>query len=725
MSDTAARRLATIVALDVAGYSARTEADEARTTAEVAALRRVIESIATKHGGRVFNTAGDGFMLEFGSSLAGVEAAIELAETCEPKVRVGVHLGDVAVQPNGDLLGHGVNVAARLMARSDPGSALVSGAVRQTIRGPITQRLQSRGMLKLDKMAETIEAFALGSPAAATKDVFLSYAREDQAVARKFAEALEREGVPVWWDVALRSGDAYDETMEQALKAAKAVVVLWSKTSVDSRWVRAEATHADRNKTLIPAMIEPCERPIMFELTQTAELSHWDGAPADKTWQAFLTDVRRVTGKLRTPEPASALQAQAATPATPPAKGERGDRPSLAVMPFANRSGQAADDVFAIGMVEDVIDALSLGVNVRVISSSATARFRNGAITDLEAMGRQLGVRYLLEGNVRRTGENLRVTAQLVEAASGGILWTQRFARPLSELASMQEDLVTELAARLDAQVYRIEMARALAKPADLTAWECITRAQASFRQLDPKSQATGIEDAARAVALAPEYGLAHAVLATTTALRYFVHSFPDAATESEVQKHIAQAFALDADNPAVLTYVAQALNFLGRPQDAIGHVERAIRTSPGYGYAYFVCAMSSQMLNRVDEALDHVESDLQFSPGSHLEYINWYYRAFAHWRQGDWAAAGLCIERSLALNPNPALSQFYKALVLNGQMRHVEAREAMGRARAAEPATQFELWDLRLRRVLINFSGLKEARAGLRKLWDETEPAA
>lgn len=159
--DVHARKLATIVALDVAGYSARTEADEAKTTAEVAALSKVIEDVAARHGGRVFSTAGDGFMLDFGSSLAAVEAAFELAETCEPKVRVGVHLGDVVVQPNGDLLGHGVNVAARLMAQSSPGVALVSAAVRQTIRGPIADRLHSRGMLKLDKMAETIEAFAL------------------------------------------------------------------------------------------------------------------------------------------------------------------------------------------------------------------------------------------------------------------------------------------------------------------------------------------------------------------------------------------------------------------------------------------------------------------------------------------------------------------------------------------------------------------------------------
>ena len=169
--NTQARRLTTIVALDVAGYSARTEADEAGTAAEVAALRSVIERIAGARGGRVFNTAGDGFMLEFGSSLAAVEAAFALAEECEPKVRVGVHLGDVVVQPNGDLLGHGVNVAARLMARSEPGSALVSADVHRTIRGPLAERLVSRGTLQLDKMTEKIEAFAIaavGSPVVAS-----------------------------------------------------------------------------------------------------------------------------------------------------------------------------------------------------------------------------------------------------------------------------------------------------------------------------------------------------------------------------------------------------------------------------------------------------------------------------------------------------------------------------------------------------------------------------
>ena len=118
-------------------------------------------------------------------------------------------------------------------------------------------------------------------------DIFLSYNREDSDTARRFAEGLEREGLSVWWDQTLRSGEAYDEVTEAALKSAKAVVVLWSPRSVVSRWVRAEATIADRNKTLVPVMIEPCERPIMFELTQTAELGHWTGDSGDPAWRGF------------------------------------------------------------------------------------------------------------------------------------------------------------------------------------------------------------------------------------------------------------------------------------------------------------------------------------------------------------------------------------------------------------------------------------------------------
>lgn len=153
-------------------------------------------------------------------------------------------------------------------------------------------------------------------------DIFLSYNRDDQAVARLFADGFAARGLRVWWDTTLRPGEAYDEVTEAALRSAKAVVVLWSTRSVMSRWVRAEATLAQRNGTLVPCMIEPCDRPIMFELTQTADLAGWAGAGDDPRWQAFVADVAMRVGHRAPPVaeagpgPAPAQPTRAATPAT-------------------------------------------------------------------------------------------------------------------------------------------------------------------------------------------------------------------------------------------------------------------------------------------------------------------------------------------------------------------------------------------------------------------------
>ena len=145
-------------------------------------------------------------------------------------------------------------------------------------------------------------------------DVFLSYARQDRPTARLFAESLADEGFGVWWDASLHSGETFDEVIEQRLRDAKAVVVLWSPRSVASRWVRAEATLADRGNKLVPAIIEPCDRPIIFELTHAAELSDWTGDIADARWQTFVSDLRRLVGAGSGAKEATAKQPAAAEP---------------------------------------------------------------------------------------------------------------------------------------------------------------------------------------------------------------------------------------------------------------------------------------------------------------------------------------------------------------------------------------------------------------------------
>jgi len=144
-------------------------------------------------------------------------------------------------------------------------------------------------------------------------DIFLSYARADRATARTFAQSLAEEGFSVWWDASLHSGETFDEVIEQRLRDAKAVIVLWSPRSVASRWVRAEATLADRRNKLVPAIIEPCDRPIVFELTHTSDLAGWQGDRSNAEWRTFVDDLDRL---VRAPEGHGA-RGMPAAPAAP------------------------------------------------------------------------------------------------------------------------------------------------------------------------------------------------------------------------------------------------------------------------------------------------------------------------------------------------------------------------------------------------------------------------
>jgi hypothetical protein len=182
-------------------------------------------------------------------------------------------------------------------------------------------------------------------------DIFLSYSREDRSAARHIAESFTAEGLDVWWDAALQSGQTFDEVIEQRLKEAKAVVVLWSPRSVTSRWVRAEATLADRRNKLVPAIIEPCDRPIAFELTHTADLSDWTGDAADTRWQSFVTDVRRMvqrngaaeaTAEPAPPKPARTTPLRELRSATPPPVSRDQLRPGNDDVIFASTSPKGA-----------------------------------------------------------------------------------------------------------------------------------------------------------------------------------------------------------------------------------------------------------------------------------------------------------------------------------------------------------------------------------------------
>jgi TolB-like protein/tetratricopeptide (TPR) repeat protein len=320
-------------------------------------------------------------------------------------------------------------------------------------------------------------------------DIFLSYSRDDQATARRFAEAFERAGFSVWWDQTLNAGEAYDEVTERALEEARAVVVLWSKKSVASRWVRAEATQADRSGTLVPAMIEDCKRPIMFELTQTADLSNWSGNPDDKTWQGYLASVRRfveksgtgsgatpptpsppVPGRSRRISPAVvAIGAAAllvagavlwglnrssndttAQPATAAANapGAAATDVSLAVLPFLNMSSDPEQEYFSDGLSEELLNQLSKVPDLRVIGRTSSFAFK-GQDADPRRIGETLGVNHILEGNVRKAGNQVRITAKLINPVDGSQLWSDTYDRSLDDIFAIQEEIARTVVGQL------------------------------------------------------------------------------------------------------------------------------------------------------------------------------------------------------------------------------------------------------------------------------------
>jgi TolB-like protein len=383
-------------------------------------------------------------------------------------------------------------------------------------------------------------------------DVFLSYSREDQPTAKRVAESLGREGLNVWWDQTLRSGEAYDEVTEQALKSARAVVVLWSRTSVVSRWVRAEATIADRAGTLMPIMIESCERPVMFELRQSADLSGWQGSTSDPRWKTFVDDLRAFIG--RTPagrqEP-SVRDLAAATNSTTSrhwrtiaigtlvlvliAAGawvlmrERGEgsrsaaatgkveqaatEPSVAVLPFDDMSPSKDQGYFADGIAEEILNSLARVKDLQVSGRTSSFTFK-GKNDDLKVIGEKLGVANILEGSVRKDGDRIRVTAQLNKAANGFHLWSKTYDRPKGDVFAIQEDIARAVAEALQIRLGVGELGHIPGMTRDPDAYDALLEGMSGSLTTDRAGSEKRIERLEYAVGRDPSFAFAWMVLA-------------------------------------------------------------------------------------------------------------------------------------------------------------------------------------------------------------------
>jgi TolB-like protein/class 3 adenylate cyclase len=477
----AERRLAAIMAADVVGYSRLVEADEAVTLAAIRDLRRdVIEPLLNEHHGRIVKLMGDGAIAEFGSVVDAVACAVavqrgvatrqaEVAPERRIVFRIGINLGDVVVEGQ-DLLGDGVNVAARLEQLCEPGGVMLSGAAYDHLQGKLDLPLEFAGKRRLKNIDRPVLTYRVRldgvRPASSGRR------------ARRYA-----------W----------------TLPTAAAVLLVLVLAAGAIWWLRP-------------------------------------GAPA-------------FTG-----------------------------RPSIAVLPFDNLGGDEATGRLADGITEDIISDLSRFRDFDVIARNSTAVYEDKPV-DVRQVGEDLDVRYVLEGSIQREGEQIRATAQLVDAATGAHVWSERWDRPAGDVFAVQTEIAEQAANQLGGWGVVVGAERQAARrkrPTDLTAYELY------LRGVDELSRGTKetTEEAIRLFTQATEKdpNLARAWTALATAHDYTVAFGADLyAAEAKAKEAGERAVAIDPTDAEAHRALAEVVGTLGDFKRAEAELETALRLNPGH----------------------------------------------------------------------------------------------------------------------------------------------
>jgi TolB-like protein len=543
----------------------------------------------------------------------------------------------------------------------------------------------------------------------ASPDIFLSYNREDQAVAKHFAETFEAAGLSVWWDVTLRSGEAYDEVTENALHSAKAVVVLWSPRSVSSRWVRAEATVADQNKTLVPVTIEACRRPVMFELTQTADLSHWKGEAGNPAWLAFLGDVQRIVGQV-----ASGLVANS----VPKPAFDGSNIPSVAVLPLTHRANDEELEYLAEELTEEITRKLPRKGIFKVIAAGVVASSRDKA-ADFRALGRDLDARYVAEGKLQQSGDSVRLTLQLIDTSTGNMPWSKRFVRSRTHLDEEAEGVAADIAYELAEQILEAEMVRAMTELAPLSAWDHTLRAIAYSRRPGTDAARRGLEEARRALETSPDIALAHAFCVWGLAIPVAGHGKElNGSLSQEIQSHIDRAMQLDGDNPEVLRWLLSGYAALGECETNLRLAKHLVETEPYAANSWFWYGVANSALGRFDEAISAIQKYDSLATVDHIRPTALYVLSMGLLIEGRLVEAQVNVDRALALHPDFHLALRVKAIVEAHLGNEAQALATVRRLRRLDPDLTIDNHARALALTPNLAECTAEAVATLKRLW-------
>ena len=545
------RRLAAVLAADVAGYDRLMAVDEEGTLARLKAIRKaLVETTIATHRGRIVKTTGDGMLVEFTSAVDAAGGAVGVQRSMAARndgvspdtrieFRIGLHVGDIIIDEN-DIFGDCVNVAVRLKGIAEPGGVCISDDAYRQIRGKVDFACDDLGPQTLKNIAEPIRA--------------------------------------------------------------------WRYTPGGHR-----------------------------------------SAPA---------------------QPAS-MAGQPGALALP-------DKPSIAVLPFQNMSGDPAQDYFADGLVEDIITALSRFKSLFVIARNSSFTYK-GRVVDVRQVGRELGVRYVLEGSVRKAGSRLRITGQLIDSARGFHLWAEKFDGALGDVFELQDRVASSVAGVIDPMLLDMDIKNASDRPtADLTAYDLFLRGLPLLRAWarEPNQQAIALLE--QAVERDPHYGLALASLALCHSQNVSSGWGEDAAIEKERTRAWARrAIEVAPDDPSSVTSAAGALLNIGEdPKVLKGLVDGALARNPSHAFGWLWSGWIRTASGEADLAIEHFEMSLRLDPRAARRAFHLTGIGICHFVERRFEKAAAVLDTSFRELPTYPLTMWFLAACYARMGRLSEARE-------------------------------------------------
>lgn len=366
------------------------------------------------------------------------------------------------------------------------------------------------------------------------------------------------------------------------------------------------------------------------------------------------------------------------------------DKPSVAVLPFSNLSGDPQQEYFADGMVEDIIAGLSRIRWLFVVARNSSFTYKNSA-ADVKRVGRELGVRYLLQGSVRKDERRVRVSAQMIEAETGGHLWSERFDRPLDDIFELQDEIALNVVGAIEPSLRRAEVERVKRKrPDSLDAYDLVLQSQADVYSGMPAQVTKALVLLERALALDPAYALAHAFAAMCHHCLFLRAGLRDDSRSASIA-HARAAIRHGQDDALALTFAGFSIGMDAHDHDAaFAALEAALAVSPSSAITYNVGGVIFGWAGKAEQAIEWGERAMRLSPFDPWTWSACHALALGHFHRSRYEQAASAARKAVQLNPAHSISHMLLVAPLVKLGRLEQAKAVAADVLELQPAFRF-----------------------------------